>query len=505
MKTRDSGILLHITSLPSHFGIGDLGPEAYKFADFLDGTGQSYWQILPLTPTDPAYNNSPYHSISAFAGNTVLISPEFLVQDGLLTEKEIDNRPDFPKEWVDFNTVIDFKRRLFSEAYGRFKASKKFGEFDSFCRENSSWLEDFVLFVTLKDHFQGKHWSEWPVEIRNRELEATKAFANTYRERIELEKFLQYIFNKQWFALKEYCNEKGIHLIGDIPIYVAYDSADLWTQCEIFKLNEKKKPLAVAGVPPDYFSETGQLWGNPVYNWDVLKGRKYDWWIRRMERMLNLYDVVRVDHFRGLVAYWEIDAKEKTAIHGKWVNVPVEDFFNTLLKRFSTLPIIAEDLGIITPDVKEIMRSFNVPGMKVLLFAFGDDDPQHPYLPHTYESRCVVYTGTHDTNTLKGWFEKETQLEDKERVFCYLGREVPLTDIHWEFMRLAMMSVADLAIIPMQDVLGLGDEARMNQPATKKGNWKWRLLPDQLIPSITERLEEITRIYGRAKKLFAQK
>ena len=500
MKTRGSGVLLHIPSLPSRFGIGDLGPEAYKFADFLDRTGQRYWQILPLTPTEPAYDNSPYHSISAFAGNPQLISPELLVQEGFLADKDIENVPDSLWGWVDFNNAIDVKKRLFSIAYERFKTSREFDEYELFCRENSSWLEDFVLFVTLKDHFQGKHWCEWPPEIRDREPEAMNILKNEYCERIELEKFLQYIFNKQWFVLKEYCNEKGIQLIGDIPIYVAYDSVDLWTHYELFKLNDKKKPLAVAGVPPDYFSENGQLWGNPVYNWDVLKGREYDWWIRRLELTLNLYDIVRIDHFRGLVAYWEIDAKEKTAIHGKWVNVPVEDFFNTLLKRFSTLPIIAEDLGIITPDVQEVMRSFHVPGMKVLLFAFGDDDPQHPYLPHTYENRCVVYTGTHDTNTLRGWFENETQPEDKERIFGYLGRKVPVEEIHWEFIRLAMMSVADLAIIPMQDILGLGDEARMNQPATKKGNWRWRLLPDQITPSIVDHLGLMTRTYGRAKE-----
>jgi 4-alpha-glucanotransferase len=496
-RDRRSGILVHITSLYSPLGIGDLGPEAYRFADFLLRAGQSFWQILPLNPTDPAYDNSPYFSISALAGNPLVISPELLIDDGLLTESEVEAAPDFPQGEVDFNAVIQWKRKMFSLAHERFQATEHVDGYESFCSENEYWLDDFTLFVALKDHFRGVHWSAWPLEIRDRHPDILQALREEHRRRIDLEKFLQYLFRRQWIALKSYCNERGLRFIGDIPIYVAYDSVDVWTNAGIFKLDEARKPVAVSGVPPDYFSETGQLWGNPVYDWEALRSRGFDWWVRRMEHTLDLYDVVRIDHFRGLVAYWEIKAGEKTAINGQWVQVPIDDFLSTMLNRFSPLPIIAEDLGIITPDVKEVMSRFNVPGMKVLLFAFGDDDPNHPYLPHTYQNCCVVYTGTHDTNTLRGWFEKETRPEEKKRIFRYLGRKLPVKDIHWEFVRLALMSVADLAIFPLQDILGLGEEARMNQPATRKGNWKWQLEPDQLTPDLSQRLGEMTRTYGR--------
>jgi len=498
MKRRGSGILLHVTSLPSPYGIGDLGPWAYRFVDFLTETKQSFWQLLPLNPTDPAYDNSPYHSISAFAGNSLLISPELMVRDGLLAKADVKTLPNFPDGRVDYEAIIAYKKKLFYLAYKRFKKTKNNYKYERFRSENSHWLDNFALFISLKAHFHGQAWKEWPPEIRDRQQEALKSLKKELHDRIEMEKFLQYIFNQQWSSLKRYCNQKGIQIIGDIPIYVDYDSVDLWTNPEIFKLDNEKRPYAVAGVPPDYFSETGQLWGNPVYRWEVLKERGYDWWVQRMEHTLNLFDVVRVDHFRGLVAYWEVPAGEKTAINGRWVEVPVEDFFNALLKRFSYLPIIAEDLGVITPDVREIMQRFEFPGMKVLLFAFGEDHPMHPYLPHTYDKHYVAYTGTHDNNTMRGWFETEAKPEDKERLFRYLGREISLQDIHWEFIRLAMMSVANLAIIPMQDILGLGKEARMNRPATSKDNWRWRLLSEQLTPSLAGRLLEMTEIYGRA-------
>jgi len=319
-------------------------------------------------------------------------------------------------------------------------------------------------------------------------------------EDIEREKFLQYLFFRQWQSLKRYCNEKGIQIIGDIPIYVDYDSADVWTNPEIFKLDENKRPSAVAGVPPDYFSATGQLWGNPVYQWEILKEKKYDWWVHRMEHMLHLFDVVRIDHFRGLVAFWEVPAGEQTAIKGQWIKAPAEGLFNTLFRRLPSLPslpLIAEDLGVITPDVREVMRRFELPGMKVLLFAFGEDNPLHPYLPHTYERQAVVYTGTHDNNTIRGWLEREAKPEDKERLFRYLGQEVPARAIHWAFIRLAMMSIANLAVIPMQDILGLGAEARMNLPGTGDGNWEWQLVPEQLTSALAEKLRIITETYGR--------
>lgn len=497
MEERGSGILLNITSLPSPYGIGDLGPWAYRFADFLTEAKQGFWQILPLNPTDPAYGNSPYHSISAFAGNPLLISPEGMVEEGLLAEGNFEPLPPYPKGRVDYNAVIAYKRKIFHLAYECFKEIKEHDDYEQFCSENAHWLGDFALFVALKGHFRGQAWSEWPVEVRDRQSEALQALNQEIKDNIEKEKFLQYLFFHQWFALKEYCNQRGIQLIGDIPIYVDYDSVDVWTHPEIFKLDDDMRPVALAGVPPDYFSETGQLWGNPVYRWDVLKERGYDWWVQRMAHTLNLFDVVRVDHFRGLVAYWEVPAGESTAIDGRWVEAPAYDFLSTLLKHFPSLPVIAEDLGVITPDVREVMHHFELPGMKILLFAFSEDHPMHPYLPHTYEKNSVVYTGTHDNNTVRGWFEKEVKPKDKERLFHYLGREVPMDELHWELIRLAMMSVARLVIIPMQDILGLGTEARMNRPATGEGNWEWQLLPEQVTPALAERLRDMTETYGR--------
>jgi 4-alpha-glucanotransferase len=497
MNRRKSGILLHITSLPSPFGIGDMGPEAYRFADFLAEAKQSFWQILPLNPTERIYGNSSYHSIAAFAGNPLLISPELLVQAGLLTTADCEPLPNGPIGRVDYDIVVPYKENLFNTGYDRFIKTQAHDEYKRFCSENAHWLEDFALFVALKGHFNGKAWSAWPPEVRDRQPEALQILKEKLYDTIEQEKFLQYLFFRQWFALKGYCNEKGVQIIGDMPIYVDYDSADAWTHPTIFKLNAERQPEAVAGVPPDYFSATGQLWGNPVYQWDTLKQRGFDWWIQRMGHTLNLFDVVRIDHFRGLVAYWEVPAGEKTAIHGQWVEAPAYDFFDALRSQFPSLPVIAEDLGVITPDVREVMHHFGLPGMKVLLFAFGEDNPMHPYLPHTYEKNAVVYTGTHDNNTVKGWFEGEAKPADKKRLFRYLGRKISAQDTPWALIRLAMMSVANLAIIPMQDILGLGEEARMNLPATGEGNWEWHLAPGQLPSALTEKLRTMTQIYGR--------
>jgi 4-alpha-glucanotransferase len=497
MPKRAAGILLHITSLPSSLGIGDMGPEAYRFADFLSEANQGFWQILPLNPIDPLYGNSPYHSIAAFAGNSLLISPELLRQDGLLAARDIEPVPPALAGKVDYRAVTTYKARLFHLAFERFQQVRDRDEYETFCSQESSWLDDYTLFVALKAHFKGTAWDAWPGEVRNRHAEALKALSRELRADIAREKFRQYLFFHQWFALKRYCNERKIRIIGDIPIYVDYDSVDVWTNPEIFKLDEDKRPAALSGVPPDYFSATGQLWGNPVYQWNVLKERNFDWWIRRMGHTLNLFDVVRIDHFRGLVAYWEVPAGEQTATKGKWVEAPVYDFFDALRAHFPTLPVIAEDLGVITPDVKEVMRRFQLPGMKVLLFAFGEDNPLHPYLPHTYERHAVVYTGTHDNNTVGGWFAREARPEDKKRLFRYLGREIAAKDVPGELIRLAMMSVANLAIIPLQDILGLGKEARMNRPATGDGNWEWQLVPGRLTPRLAEKLRTMTQIYGR--------
>jgi 4-alpha-glucanotransferase len=497
-EQRGSGVLLHITSLPSPYGIGDLGPGAYAFVDFLAASKQRYWQILPLNPTDFSCDNSPYHSFSAFAFNPLLISPEVLIEDGLLDPRDVGSLPFFPKESVDFRTVIPFKTKILSSAFEHFKQSEKKQGYEKFCEENVSWLDDYSLFIALKSRFRKRPWHKWPTEIRERQPTAINAVRSDLTHEIQKAKFIQYVFHKQWTILKSYCQRKGIEIIGDIPIYAVHNSVDVWTHSEMFKLDKDKRPNVVAGVPPDYFSKTGQLWGNPLYRWDVMQQRKYDWWIERIAHNLKLFDWVRIDHFRGFVGYWEIPAKEITAIHGRWIKAPAMDFFKTMKRKFQSLPIVAEDLGIITPDVKKIMDFFAFPGMKVLLFAFVEDNPEHPYLPHTYERNCLVYTGTHDNNTVQGWFKGEAKQEDKKRLFHYIGRTVPEKEIHWEFIRLGGMSIANTLIVPMQDILGLGVEARMNRPATKTGNWRWRFLPEQLTSSLADRFREITKASGRA-------
>jgi 4-alpha-glucanotransferase len=498
---RRSGILLHITSLPSPYGIGDLGPWAYKFVDFLARAKQSFWQILPLTPTAlGAAASSPYHGLSSFAGNTLLISPTLMLREGLLDEKDIKSPPRFSKNRVNYSKVTSYKRKLFSKAYEKFRETgRKNQKYEKFCSENSGWLDDFSLFIALKNHFSQRNWSEWPAKVRDRQPEALQTFKKLLRDEIEKEKFLQYIFFKQWFSLKRYCREKGIEIIGDLPFYVNYDSADVWTNPEMFKLNKRKRPTFVAGVPPDYFSRTGQLWGNPIYRWGLLKRKGYPWWIKRIEHNLKLYDWIRIDHFRGFVGYWQVRAGRRTARKGCWIKGHADDFFTKLRKRFRRLPIIAEDLGTITRDVREVMRKFGFPGMRVLLFAFNVDPSKNHHAPHNYVKNCMVVTGTHDLNPVRGWFEKEASPKIKKRLFRYLGRKVSGEEIHLEFIRLGMMSVADMAIFPMQDILGLGEEARMNTPATMEGNWEWRLLPKQLTPSLARRLAEITKVYGRAK------
>jgi 4-alpha-glucanotransferase len=497
MRRRGSGILLHVTSLPSPFGVGDMGPGAFRFVDFLVETKQSLWQILPLNPTDPEHYSSPYHSTSSLACNPLFVSPDLLVEDGLLDKSDIQSPPGFRPDRVDYRAVGAYKEKLFRRAFDRFEGGRDRYEYEKFCSENASWLDDFVLFKALKSHFNGEVWSDWPQDIRDRQPEALQWAKEDLGERADMERFLQFIFSRQWNALKKYCNERGIQIIGDIPIYVEHDSADVWVHPEFFKLDDGKRPSAVAGVPPDYFSETGQLWGNPVYRWDVLKEQGYTWWVQRMERNLTLCDVVRIDHFRGLVAYWEVAATENTAINGKWIEAPAMDFLNHLMRKFPFLPIVAEDLGIITPDVREVMHHFELPGMKVLLFAFGEDIAANPYIPHNLSRNCVAYSGTHDNNTIRGWFEGGEAPEDKKRLLRYLGRDVPVEKIHWELIRLLMISAANTVIIPMQDILGLGEEARMNRPATLEGNWKWRLVPDLLTPEVALKLRDMTEMYGR--------
>jgi len=497
MRKRASGILLHITSLPSKYGIGDFGPEAYKFVDFLKRANQNYWQILPLNYTTSYAAHSPYSCVSAFAGNPLLISPQFLCRRGLLTKSDIKDVPGLPQASVDYAKVTSYKKKLFQIAFRRFQDFVKPPDFELFCAQNRFWLDDFASFVVFRRHFGSSLWNQWPTAIRDRDKKALKSLKVQLQQEIEREFFLQYIFYQQWSDLKRYCNQNGIQIIGDIPIYVTFDSADVWSHPEIFKLSRAKKPSYVAGVPPDYFSRSGQLWGNPVYNWQRLKDSDYSWWIQRIKHNLSLFDLVRIDHFLGFVAYWQVPANHKTARHGQWIKGPKQDFFNVLLKHVPSAPIIAEDLGSVTADVRQIIDKFGFPCMRVLQFGFDGDAKKNPHILHNHIENCVVYTGTHDNNTIRGWFSKEAKPEQKKRLFDYLGRKVSTKEMHWHLIRLAMSSVARIAIIPMQDVLGLGQEARMNRPATTKGNWMWRLRPGQITTAVAGKLGDLTRIYGR--------
>ena len=500
MQTRSSGILLHITSLPSAFGIGDFGPGAYRFVDLLARAEQHIWQVLPLNPTDPAHANSPYSSSSAFAGNKLLISPDQLISDGYLLSLDIQPVPEFPDGHVDFPSVIEYKTHLLDLAWESYRKRHDHDPFDRFCDKHSAWLEDFALFVVIKRDQDHAMWSNWPQPLRDREADALDTVRRNHRDEIQQVKFEQFLFYSQWHDLKNYANEHRISIFGDIPIYVNFDSADTWSHSDLFKLNDKKRPVVVAGVPPDYFSKTGQLWGNPVYDWQRLKETNYRWWIDRLTQMFDLFDIVRIDHFRGLVAYWEVPASHKTAVKGKWVETPVDDFLDTLNDHFNELPVVAEDLGTITEDVIEVMEQRGFPGMKVLQFAFGEDNPEHPYLPHNYDENSVVYTGTHDNNTIAGWFNKEARPADKKRLFDYLGEKIPPDQVPEALIRLALRSPARWAIIPMQDVLGLPAGARMNTPATRNGNWAWRLKPQQLDGTPAERMADLTRASNRAWK-----
>ncbi|MFC1809261.1 4-alpha-glucanotransferase [Candidatus Omnitrophota bacterium] len=494
---RRSGILLHITSLPSAYGIGDLGPHAYQFADFLAEHKQSFWQVLPLNITDTIFGNSPYSSISAFAGNIILISPDLLLKDGLLTDDDIVTHHKFSDVHVDYALVTKFKEHLFECAYQAFKGDNNRVAFNQFCDEEKFWLDDYALFAALKDQGNTNIWHDWDMKIRDRDSQEIQVLTENLQDTIEKIKFLQYIFFKQWHTLKKYCNDKDIQIIGDMPIYVSMDSVDTWTFPHLFKLDDEKRPIAVAGVPPDYFSETGQLWGNPVYDWDALREEKFSWWIHRFEHNLNLFDIVRIDHFRGFSAYWEVSAGETTAMNGKWVDVPGKEFFTAVKKHFYSLPFIAENLGVITPDVTELMNQFELPGMKVLLFAFGDDVAKNPYAPHNHILNSIVYTGTHDNNTILGWFHEEATAEIKKKLFKYGGKKINEHEIATEFVRLALSSVARIVIVPMQDILALGAEARMNTPGQGEGNWQWRLLPEQMKGETVEQFTAMTKMYGR--------
>ncbi len=493
---RSSGILLHPTSFPSRFGIGDLGLEAYRFVDFLAQSAQHLWQVLPVGPT--GYGNSPYASYSAMAGNPLLISPDRLKDEGLLAEEDEANLPAFPVEKVDFEQVVQTKIPLLKKACENFKANAspvQQKEFAGFCETKAYWLDDYALFMAIKDAKEGASWHTWEPEIARRQPEALDQYQQRLSAEIFYYKYIQFEFFRQWSALKGYANMRGIQIIGDIPIYVAHDSADVWGHPEIFCLDQETSEAALmAGVPPDYFSATGQLWGNPVYNWEKLQQLDFQWWVQRFQAMLDYVDIIRIDHFRGFQAYWAVRRGETTAMNGEWVEAPGEALFQVLNEKLGKLPVLAEDLGVITPEVEALRDQFEFPGMKILHFAFGSD-PGNPYLPFNYSRNCVVYTGTHDNDTTIGWFN---QLSDHEKnaVLRYLGRTSP-EGIHWDLIGLALSSVGNQTLIPLQDILGLGGEARMNVPGKAEGNWAWRYQPDALTTDVRDRLKTLTETYGR--------
>ena len=486
---RKSGILLHPTSLPGEWGIGDLGKWAYRFVDFLAESGQQLWQILPLGP--PGLGHSPYQSFSSIAGNPLLISLQALVEQTLLSHEDLHEIPRFPDSIVDFNTVIPSKLGLINKAAKAFFRQDSHPlrrEFLEFCAQMKSWLDPFAEFSSLKETNRNVAWTAW--------TQKTGAKA----EKVLELKFIQFEFFRQWKSLKKYCNERGIEIIGDIPIFVAHDSADVWANPELFDLDSTGKPKTIAGVPPDYFSETGQCWGNPLYRWDVMEQSGYRWWIDRVKFMLETVDIIRLDHFRGFEKYYEIPGDATTAVNGHWVRGPGDRFFEVLQQSLGKVRFIAEDLGYITPEVLDLRERWGFPGMRILQFAFGDQSLDNPHKPHNFIRNCIVYTGTHDNDTTAGWFRQRSDAQARaeiELALRYMGRDG--SDGVWDFIRLALSSVADTAILPMQDVLGLGTEARMNVPATVENNWRWKMREDQLNPELAARLREMNLLYGRLR------
>ncbi len=497
---RASGILLHPTSLPGSYGIGDLGPQAYRFVDWLESTACKLWQILPLGPT--GYGDSPYQCFSAFAGNHYLISPDVLIQDGLLDLDDLVDAPEFPASRVDFGLLIPWKSNLLLKAFSRFhSAPKDFRDgFEYFCAQNVTWLENYSLFMAVKDSYGGNAWNTWDESLRARKPSALDKARKELSDAILRHSFYQYLFSRQWDHLRDYSNAKGIKIIGDAPIFIAYDSADVWAHPELFYLDEVGNPTVVAGVPPDLFSSTGQLWGNPLYRWDVHQDSGYRWWMERIKFTLKTVDILRLDHFRGFAGYYEIPAGEKTAENGRWVPGPGADLFSAidagLSDGFATaeisLPIIAEDLGLITPDVTALLEEFELPGMRVLQFGFSG--PDNPFLPHNYVENCVAYTGTHDNDTARGWFETAA---DNEREFALRYLDSDGSEFAWDLIRAVWSSVAGIAVAPMQDILNLGVQARMNFPSRLGGNWAWRMREEDLTQPLADKLRELNWLYLR--------
>ena len=500
MNKRSAGILLPISSLPAKYGIGDFGPGALDFAKFLHDAGQKMWQVLPLTTIDPGCGNSPYSPTSAFAGNYLLVSPERLVEDNLLLADELNRlaaKYDFDKDpsRIDYESAREFKTEVLNAACKRYLRLGG-GKFEAF-RKGTEWLRDFSLFSVIKQVQGGAPWYEWPEELKHKDPDAIRKFKAEYSNEIMRQEFYQFIFFTQATKLKEHLKELGIELIGDVPLYVTRDCADVWQSPELFDFDEDLNPVTVAGVPPDYFSATGQLWGNPTYKWDAMEQQGFKWWLDRLKNLLGLFDRVRIDHFRGLVAYWAVPYGEETAKVGEWVDVPYEKFFACLKENFPSMPFWAENLGIITPDVEELRKKMELPGMLVLHFAFGNP-ADSPYAPHNHTRDSVVYTGTHDNNTSRGWFENDATEEEIKNFSSYVGRDIMDGYIFTsEVTRLAVSSVADTAIIPMQDYLRLGAEARINVPSTPSGNWAWRMTDGAIPDGLADRIKAACSLYGR--------
>jgi 4-alpha-glucanotransferase len=494
---RASGILLHPTSLPGKYGIGTLGEEAFHFIDFLAKSKQKLWQILPLGPT--GFADSPYQCFSSSAGNPLLIDMEILVKEGLLDKKDLAGMAPSDDGPVNYGRVIDTKYPLLwkaTKAFMQHAGKEHKNDFHEFTVNNKKWLEDYALFMSLKEHFNQKPWYQWEKPLKMRKETTLKPFHSLLSDHIEFHKFIQYLFFRQWLTVKDYAHQKNIRIIGDIPLYIALDSVDAWANTNLFQFDAEKNPVVVGGVPPDYFSVTGQLWGNPLYRWDALQKDHYHWWIERIKSNLVLYDIIRIDHFRGFAAYWAVPYGEKTAVNGKWIPCPGKELFEQIRKELGEIPIIAEDLGVITEDVEELRDSFGLPGMKILQFAF-DSSEANDYLPHNFIKNCIVYTGTHDNDTIKGWFEK-AKTEDRKYVLDYLNSTEK--EICTDFLRLAWSSVAHTAIVPMQDLLELGSEARMNLPGTTVNNWMWRAKSRDFSTKLAQKLAHLTLLYGRAHK-----
>ena len=493
---RKSGILLHVTSLPSYGGVGDFGPAAFAFADFLAAAKQRMWQVLPLNPT--GYGNSPYAALSAFAGNPLLISLERLVEAGWLEGHRIGGLPGHEGS-ADFETATRMKLPLVEEAAGNFldraDAAGR-GRFEEFCNANSDWLDDYAAFTVLRRMHAFASWNEWPREFAFRDAGAMERLAVEQRRALDVERAVQFFFDEQWSALRRYCGERDVEVMGDVAIFVNYDSADVWVAPEIFELDKDRQPVRVSGVPPDYFSETGQRWGNPLYKWDLLKKNGFDWWVKRVKRAMALYDVIRLDHFRGFEAFWAIPGEDENAMNGKWVKAPGRALFKRLKAVLGELPFVAEDLGLITPEVDALREEFGMPGMRILQFGFGDRGA-HMYLPHKFEPNTVVYTGTHDNDTTLGWWRTGVSAEERVSVQTYLGGVRHEGEIVWAMMRAAAASVANLCVFPLQDVLHLGSEARMNTPSAAVGNWSWRYAPGALHDDFARQLAALMEMTDR--------